>query len=168
MINKMGSADEAEIGATYLNGQEFVPICTTISKMGHPQPPTPMQVNNSTIEGFANRTIKQKRSKSIDMRFYWIQDRVRQRQFLIYWQPGSTNLGYCRTKHHSRARHRLMSPTYIHPKNQLDNNIISLLLWGYFKPSPQSRVIHTTRQPGLISRKSPITQLVTNPSTNAV
>ena len=27
------------------------------------------------------------------MRFYWIRDRTSQRQFLIYWQPGITNLG---------------------------------------------------------------------------
>ena len=63
MRNVMGSAAEAEIGATYINGQEYVPILTTLAKMGHPQPPTPMQVDNSTAEGFANRTIKQKRSK---------------------------------------------------------------------------------------------------------
>ena len=57
-----------------------------------PQPPTPMQFENSIAEGFSNRTIKQKHSKAIDMRFCWVQDRFRQKQFLIYWQPGSTNL----------------------------------------------------------------------------
>ena len=91
--NMMASAAEAEIGATFHNGQEAVPIHTTLQELGHPQPPTSIHVNNSTAEGFANGTIKQKISKAIDMRFYWIQDRTRKGQFLIYWKPGSTNLG---------------------------------------------------------------------------
>jgi hypothetical protein len=67
MRNVMGSAAEAEIGVTYINGQEAIPIRTTLDEMGHPQPPTPMQVDNSTAEGFSNGTIKQKHSKAIDM-----------------------------------------------------------------------------------------------------
>ena len=163
MRNVMGSADEAEIGATYLNGQESIPICTTLTEMGHLQPPTTIQVKNSTVKGFGNRTIKQKRSKAIDVPFYWAQDHVRQGQFLIYWKPGSTNLGYYHTKHHLPSHHCLMHPTYLHPTNQLANHVISLLLQGCVKSIPQSRVIHVTRQSGPISHKLPITQLVTNP-----
>ena len=70
MHNVMGSAAKAKIGATYLNGQESVPICTTLAKMGHPHPPTPMQIENSIAKGFANRTIKQKRYNAIDF-FFW-------------------------------------------------------------------------------------------------
>ena len=83
MRNVMGSSDKAEIGATYLNGQESVPICTTLYEIGHPQSPTPMQVKNYTSKGFVNRTIKQKRCKAIDVRFYWVQDRVYQGKFMI-------------------------------------------------------------------------------------
>ena len=111
----MSSAAEAEIGATFHNGQESVPIRTTLQKLGHPQPPTPIRVDNSTAEGFANGTINQKRSKAIDMRFCWIQDRTRQGPFLIYWKSGSTKLGDYFTKHHSPAHHRIMQPTYLHP-----------------------------------------------------
>jgi hypothetical protein len=77
MRNVLASAAEAEIGALFLNGQEALPIRVTLAELGHPQPPTPMQTDNSTAAGFANDTIKQKRSKAIDMRFYWIKDRVR-------------------------------------------------------------------------------------------
>ena len=84
----IGSAAEAEIGATYINGQEAVPIRTLLHVLGHPHPATPIQVDNSTAGGFANNTIKQKRSKAIDMHFYWIYDCTSQGQFLIYWQPG--------------------------------------------------------------------------------
>ena len=96
----MGSAAEAKIGAAYINGQEAVPIRTLLCELGHPQPATPIQVYNSTADGFSNDTIKQKRSKAIDMRFYWIRDRTSQGQFLIYWHPVITNLGDFHTKHH--------------------------------------------------------------------
>jgi hypothetical protein len=59
MHNVMGSAAKAEMGATYINGQEAIPIRTTLEELGHPQPPNPIQVDNSTAEGFANDTIKQ-------------------------------------------------------------------------------------------------------------
>ena len=68
-------------------------ISTILRELGHLHPSTPIQVDNSTADGFANNTIKQKQSKAIDMRFYWIRDLTSQGQFLIYWQPGITNLG---------------------------------------------------------------------------
>jgi hypothetical protein len=131
MSNVMGSAAEAEIGATYINAQESVPIRTTLVEMGHPQPPTPIQVDNTTAVGFANGTIKQKRSKAIDMRFYWLQDRTRQGQFRIYWGPGNKNLADYHTKHHSATHHREMRNTFIHPaREQLTNQLLSCLLRG--------------------------------------
>jgi hypothetical protein len=131
--NVMGSAAEAEIASSYTNGQEAIPIRTTLEEMGHPQPPTPMQVDNSTAEGFANETIKQKRSKAIDMRFYWIQDRTRQGQFLVYWRPGTANLADYHTKHHSAAHHRLMRPNFLHSTELLAHHVIQLLLRGCVK-----------------------------------
>ena len=79
MRNVMSSAAEAECGALFDNTKEGVPLRNTLHEMGHPQPPTPVQVDNSTTNGFANKQIKQQRSKSMDMRFYWIQDRVEQK-----------------------------------------------------------------------------------------
>ena len=58
MSNVMGSAAEADIGAAYINGQEAVSICTLLLELGHPQPATPIQVDNYTANGFANDTIK--------------------------------------------------------------------------------------------------------------
>ena len=84
MSNVMGSAAEAEIGSAYINGQEAVQIRNFLLELGHSQPATPIQVDNSTTDGFASNTIKQKQSKAIEMRFYWIRDHTRQGQFLIY------------------------------------------------------------------------------------
>ena len=68
MRNVMSSAAEAECGALYDNTKEGVPLRNTLAEMGHPQPPTPLQVDNSTTHGFANKQIKQQKSKSMDMR----------------------------------------------------------------------------------------------------
>jgi hypothetical protein len=47
---------------------------TTLEELGHPQPPTPMETYNTTATGYSNGTIKQKCTKEMDMRFYWIKD----------------------------------------------------------------------------------------------
>jgi hypothetical protein len=86
LCNVMASAAEAKVGALFLNSQDALPLRVTLKELGHPQPPTPMQTDNCTAAGFANDTIKQKRSKAIDMRFYWIKDQVHQKQCLIYWR----------------------------------------------------------------------------------
>ena len=46
--NIMASAVEVELGALFLNCQEAVPIRTALEEMVHYQPPTPVQVDNST------------------------------------------------------------------------------------------------------------------------
>ena len=80
----MNSAANAECGALFNNTKDGVALYNTLEEMGHPQPPAPVQVNNSTTNGFANKQIKQCKSKSMDMRFYWIQDRVEQKSIKLY------------------------------------------------------------------------------------
>ena len=86
--NIMSSAAEAETSGLFHNAQDACPICTTLIEMGYPQPPTPIQTDNKCAEGIANDTVKQRRSKAIDMRYYWIRDRVKQNQFRIHWRQG--------------------------------------------------------------------------------
>ena len=85
--NVMGSTAETEVGDSYINGQEAIPLRQALEDMGHTQPPTPMQVDNNFAVVFASGTTKEKISKAIDMRFYWTQDRAKQGQFIIYWLP---------------------------------------------------------------------------------
>ena len=148
MYNVMGSAAKAEISATYINGQEAFPVHTLFREIGHPQPATPMQVDNSTDVGFANYTIKQKRSKGIVMRFYLICKRTSHGQFLVYWQPGITDLADYHTKHHLPAHHLLMRCTYLYPTEQLANTVIDLLLQGCVNLTVHaSPVWHNTLKP---------------------
>ena len=110
----MASAAEAEYGALFLNGQAAVPIRTTLIEMYHTQPPTPIQVENPTAMVIANKRIKQKRSKAMDMRFHWIQDIILQEHFNVFWKPGPTNLGYYHSKHHPTTHHIQVRHTNLH------------------------------------------------------
>jgi hypothetical protein len=110
----LASATEAELGACFFNAKEGVMIRIILDEMGHPQPTTPIQVDNSCAAGIANDTVKQRRSKAIDMRFYWLKDRECQGQFHIHWRSGKENLADYQTKHFSAAHHRRMRPTYLH------------------------------------------------------
>jgi hypothetical protein len=65
----MSSAAEAEIGAVFINAKEGAVLRTTLEELGHKQPPTPMETDNTTATGYSNGTIKQKRTKAMDMRF---------------------------------------------------------------------------------------------------
>lgn len=73
-----------------------------------------MKTDNACAAGIANKTVKQKRSKAMDMRFDWIRDRVKQGQFFVYWRKGEENLADYFTKHHPVEHHRKMRPTYLH------------------------------------------------------
>jgi hypothetical protein len=101
----MSLAAKAEIGALYLNARKAVYLRQILTKMGHPQPRTPIQTDNLTAEGVVNNKIQPKRTKAMDMRSHWLRDRKAQGQFLIYWQPGKTNLADYFTKHHPPAHH---------------------------------------------------------------
>jgi hypothetical protein len=50
----MSSASEAELGALFINAQKAVVERTILREMGHPQPLTPIQTDNSTAEGIIN------------------------------------------------------------------------------------------------------------------
>jgi hypothetical protein len=71
-------AAEAKSGAVFINAKEGAVLRITLEELGHPQPPTPMETDNTTATGYSNGTIKQKRTKAMDMHFYWIKDRVKQ------------------------------------------------------------------------------------------
>ena len=108
------SASEAEIGGLFVNLKEALVLRQTLNDMGYPQPTTPIQTDNSTAAGLANNTIKQNKSRHIDMRYHWIRDRVVQGQFNIFWDAGSNNLADYFTKHHAPRHHQTMRPVYIH------------------------------------------------------
>jgi hypothetical protein len=140
----LSSASEAEMAGLYHNDKEAVPERITLEELGHPQPATPIVTNNSTAAGIANNYVKQKWSKAMDMRFYWIRDRVRQGQFIVYWRRGITNRADYFTKHHSDKHHRATRSIYIQDKTKphSSHHLYSILSEdppaNIDKPSPTS------------------------------
>jgi hypothetical protein len=55
----------------------------------------------------------------MDMRYHWLTDRVRQKQFDVYWRPGRENLGDYHTKHHSAQHHKDMRGFILHQANSI-------------------------------------------------
>ena len=66
----MSSATEAKLGVPYINACEAVPCNTVLHRMDHPQPPTPIQTNNSTAFGVVTNNILPRRTKAMDMHFW--------------------------------------------------------------------------------------------------
>jgi len=52
------SAAEAELGALFLNAQEAKVFRLVLAELGHPLPPTPIHIDNTTTFGIVNNTIK--------------------------------------------------------------------------------------------------------------
>ena len=77
-----------------------------LDKLGHKQPRTPIQTDNSTAEEIINTTVQPKRTKAMDMLFHWLRDRELQKQFRFYCLSGKLNAADYYTKHHSPAHHR--------------------------------------------------------------
>ena len=166
MKNVVSSAAEAELGALFHNAQTACPLRVALEEMGHPQPATPIQTDNSTASGIINDTVKQKRSKAMDMRFYWLRDRVRQGQFHVYWKAGAGNKADYFTKHHPTSHHRTMRPTYLqvgpatsyyaaiddqlNDNNELTDNVDPTIRGEgvLILPLPAPRALHTD-MPGL-------------------
>jgi hypothetical protein len=125
----MSLAAEAEVGALYINCREAVPACHTLKFMGHPQPPTPMQTDNTTALGIVNDNII-KKLKSMDMKYHWLCDRFFCGHFRHYWAPGKENNGNYVTKHHAPIHHQATHPTFLTPLTvvqTLRNQLSSLL-----------------------------------------
>ena len=113
VINVMVSATEAELGGLFENCQKATSMRTAIAEMGHQQPPTLVATDDTAANSIVNGTIKQKRSRAIDMRFYWVRDRIRKYHFYIFWEEVRKNLADYVTKHHPIWHHRSMRPRYV-------------------------------------------------------
>ena len=54
----------------FLNGQQSVPIRTSLIEMGHPHPPTTIKIDSATSYVIITHNMRRKRSKSFYMRFH--------------------------------------------------------------------------------------------------
>ncbi len=113
----VASAAEAELGALLHNCQTGIIFCSILKDMGHVQPQTPVHCDNATAVGIANGTVKQQRSRLMEMRFFWISDKCAQEMYALHWHPGAENLADYQSKHHEGAHHTKVRPWYLHEPN---------------------------------------------------
>ena len=71
----MLSAAEVELAGLYINAYTAIEFRHIVEEMGHPQPSTLMQTDNSKSRG----NYQQQKCS------------ISQRQFRFFWRPGATN-----------------------------------------------------------------------------
>ena len=112
----MSSAGEAEYASLFAGAQHAASLRTILQDLGYPQPPTIIMCDNTCAIGIATDSIKQKRSKAIDMRFHWVRDRVRQGQFIIAYIKSADNVADYFTKNLDPLKHKFfmqfLAPTH--------------------------------------------------------
>ena len=113
----VASAAEAELGALFRNCQDGIIFRLTLENLGHPQPKTPVHCDNATAVGIAKNTIKRQRARAMEMRFFWVGDKVPQDIYDLFWHPGQENLADYQSKHHAGSHHVNVRPYYLHMEN---------------------------------------------------
>ena len=109
-------AVEAELEALFLNFKEGRILRSTLRKMGHSQPPTPVRCDNMTATVIANDTAKKQRSQSMEMRLFWVTDQVKSGTFDVQLHPGQESLADYPSKHHGSKHHLIVRTWYMHQK----------------------------------------------------
>ncbi len=72
----VASVAEAELGAAFQNAQKAAEFRSTLQELGYPQEPAMIMIDYTVAEGLAADTVNAKRSKSMDVRFFWLRDRI--------------------------------------------------------------------------------------------
>jgi hypothetical protein len=53
----------------------------------------------------------------MEMRYFWVGDKVAQDLYSLGWYPGQENLADYQSKHHPSAHHTAVRPYYLHEEN---------------------------------------------------
>ena len=112
----VASAAEAEVAGVFHNAQIAISLRHILRSLGHTQPATPIKTDNSTVYGFIHNNIHQKKSKSWDMRYWWLRDRQTQHQLKFFWEKGENNFADYFTKHHPAKYHKMIRHQYVQDK----------------------------------------------------
>jgi hypothetical protein len=154
----VASAAEAKLGALSHNCQMGIIFRLSLTEMGHPQPKTPVHCNNATAVRIVNNSIKRQWLRSIEMRFFWVGDKIAQNMYDVSWHPGMENLPDYQSKHHLGSHHVNVRPWYLHmeisprylPRAQSQSTLkgfVGTLKDGYVHNVPLPRELHGYRVP---------------------
>ena len=118
------SAAETETGGVFHNAQTAIILRRLLEALGHPQPATPLRTDNTVSNSFVHSNIKQRRSKTWDMRWNWLCDKQTHKEVEVYWGPGKDQRADYFTKHHPPSHHIVSRPQYILQGHNASQNII--------------------------------------------
>jgi hypothetical protein len=152
----VASAVEAKLGALFMNNKEAKILRLVLGEMGHTQPPTPIHCDNKTAAGIATDTVKKHRSRSIEMRFFWVTDHVKRGSLMCSGTQVRRTLGIGDyfSKHFVGQHHVAVRPWYtltplsqrVLPRAQAPSALRGCdgtLDNGYLRSVPLSRVRRT-------------------------
>lgn len=148
----VASVAEAEYAALFLAGQEGVWLRQILNSLGYPQNPTTILCDNQCAVDIALDTIKPKRTKSIDMRFHWMRDRIAQKQFTVTWCKGADNLADFFTKPLPVHVHQSIMPLLVYtppasPDALLTPSAIRATQWQKKPPDASGSRAHVSSGP---------------------
>ncbi len=73
--------------------------------------------DNAVAVSITNNTLKHQQSRSMEMRYFWVCNKVAQNAYAIKWHPGQENLSDYQSKQHIGAHHQAVCPWYLHQEN---------------------------------------------------
>ena len=118
-----GSTPETEYAAMYLTAKNAEPLRNTLAALGYPQERTPIITDNTIALGIATKTVKQNKSKAIDMRYHWLRDRSQRDHYHIIYEKGENNRADYFTKvhpakHYTSIRNQyVQTPPHVHAQH---------------------------------------------------
>ena len=117
------AASDAEYAALFQIAQLVYFYRTVCEACGYPQGPSPIYVDNDVARGIAERSVKVKRSKSIDKSFHYIRDRVELDEIIILRVDTEDNISDFFTKALPPDRHEKLASRIIQktPKEFCNN-----------------------------------------------
>ena len=78
--------------------------------MGHPQPQAPVHCDSATAVGIANNTIKWQRLRSMEMRLFWVGDKLHKKRIRLHGTLGRKNLAEYQSKNYNGTHHNAVRP----------------------------------------------------------
>jgi hypothetical protein len=81
----------AELEALFLNAQKAKVIHLVLKELRHPQPPTPIHIDNTTTMGMVNNTIKRQIVTGNEHAVFLVTQWQSTKLFCFHYQPGQEN-----------------------------------------------------------------------------
>ena len=111
------SAAEEELGALFINLTEAHIMKLTLVELGHPYPSTPIHCDNATSTGIVNGIVKKQQAISMEMRYFYVYDKVKHGVVDFMWHPGQENFGYYTSKNHGMPHQKSVRLYFLQERN---------------------------------------------------